>query len=297
MKIVVAGASGFIGRALVPALRADGHEVCRLVRTTENAGNACCWDPASRRIEPGLTDDVDVAINLAGENVAAGRWTAARRERIRSSRVNATQTLVDALIRQQRPPRLLINASAVGIYGGRGNEELTEDAMPGDGFLADVCREWEAAARAVEPRGVRVVMLRFGLVLDRDGGALGKILPMFRLGLGGPLGSGAQWMSWIARDDVIGIVRFAIEHPECRGPVNVVAPTPITNREFTIELGRTLGRPAVLPVPAAILRAVFGQMADETLLASTRAIPTRLREWGYRFRHATLPDALPAILR
>ena len=241
-------------------------------------------------------DGADVVINLAGENVAAGRWTPARRKRIRSSRVNATQTLVDALIREQKPPRLLINASAVGIYGDRHAEELTEDATPGEGFLADVCREWEAAARAGEPRGVRVAVLRFGLVLDGGGGALGKMLPVFRLGLGGRLGSGTQWMSWISRDDVIGVVRFVIEHPECRGPINVVAPNPIANRDFTTELGRALHRPAVLPVPAVILRAAFGQMADEALLASTRAIPARLGEWGYRFRHSTLPEALAAIL-
>lgn len=297
MKIVVAGASGFIGHALVPALRADGHDVRRLVRGPQASGDAIRWEPARHQIDVGAMKDADAVINLAGENVAGGRWTAARRERIRRSRVDATQTLVDAVAKQPKPPALFITASAVGIYGDRGDAEVTEDASDGRGFLAEVCREWEAAASVVETRGVRLVRLRFGVVLGADGGALAKMRPIFRLGLGGPIGSGRQWMSWVSRDDAIGVVQFAIANANCRGAVNVVAPSPVTNRDFTAELGRALRRPEILPVPAWLLRTVFGQMADETLLASTRVKPARLDEWGYRFRHPTLRDALTAILR
>lgn len=293
MKIVIAGASGFIGQALVAGLESDGHEVRRLVRTAATGPRTIPWNPAARELDATALHGVDVVVNLAGENIGAGRWTAGRRRGILQSRLSATGTLVDALARLDRPPTVLLSASAVGFYGDRGDVELDEAAPGGDGFLADVCRRWEDEAARAGALGVRVVRARFGVVLAVEGGALARMLPVFRLGLGGRLGSGRQWMSWISRDDAVAALRHLLGGG-VEGPVNLVAPAPVTNAEFTRCLAQALRRPAIFPVPAAALRLALGQMADEALLASTRAVPGRLRASGFAFRHPTLGAALAA---
>lgn len=292
MNIIIAGASGFIGQALLTSLRASGHDVRRLVRVRTGEPDAIAWDPERRHIAAGELDGADAIVNLAGENIAGGRWSAARRRAILRSRIDATATLVDATGRVAQKPALLVNASAVGCYGDRGDAVVDEISPVGAGFLAEVCESWEAEAAAAGAHGVRVVFLRLGLVLGHGGGALQKLLPAFRWGLGGPLGSGGQWMSWVHRDDVIGIIAHALRDQRMRGPVNAVAPNPVTNAEFTRTLGRVLGRPAVLPVPAFALKAAFGQMANEALLGSTRAIPRKLQELGFEFRYPELEAAL-----
>lgn len=297
MKIVVAGAAGLIGRALVPALRAAGHEVRTLVRRPARAAHEVSWNPAAGELDAAQVGDADAWINLAGENIAAGRWSAARRERILRSRVAATNTLVRALQQAPRKPAVLLNASAVGIYGDRGEEQVDEASAMGVGFLPEVCLAWETHARGAAKLGVRTALLRFGVVLAREGGALAKMLPLFRAGLGGRLGDGCQWMSWIAIEDVIGAVRHALERADVAGPVNVVSPGVVTNAEFTRCLGRALRRPALLPAPAWALRLAFGRMADEALLASTRAVPRVLAETGFRFRQPALEEALAAVVR
>lgn len=296
MKIVVAGASGLIGSALVPALRGAGHEVRRLVRRTAAAPDEIAWDPAAGTIEASLMAGAEVVVNLAGENVGAGRWTAARREGIFRSRVEATRTLVRAMAALAPRPKVFVCASAVGYYGDRGDETLTEASRIGQGFLPEVCLAWETHAEGAARLGIRTAMLRLGVVLAREGGALAKMLPLFRMGLGGRLGRGRQWMSWVGIADAVGAIGHVLTTPACAGPINVVAPGAVTNAEFTRTLLRVLRRPALLPVPAWALRAVFGRMADEALLASTRALPQRLAETGYAFRHSTLDTALAAVL-
>jgi uncharacterized protein len=297
VNVLIAGATGFIGTALVPELRARGHRVQRLVRGRASTDDATIWNPGAAALDPAALSDTDVVINLAGENVAAGRWTSERRERIRRSRIDATRTLVEAIARAKPRPRVLLNASAVGYYGDRGDEVLTETSPKGTGFLADVCGAWEAEAAAATRVDVRTVMLRFGIVLDAEGGALAKMLPVFRLGLGGRLATGQQWMSWISRADAVGAIVHALESPHLNGPLNVVAPEPLTNAVFTAILGRVLRRPVVMPVPRLALRALYGEMADGALLASTQAIPARLNGNGYRFQHPTLECALQVTLR
>lgn len=292
MRILLAGGSGLVGRALEAFLQTQGHTVVRLVRRPARGGAERTWNPASGKIDPAAMDGIHAVVNLSGENIAAGRWTAARREAIRRSRIDATRTLVAAIGRSPEKPAVLVNASAVGIYGDRGDTVLAEDAGSGHDFLAEVCHAWEAEANRVADHGVRPVVLRFGVVLTPAGGALGKLLPLFNAGLGGRVGRGTQWMSWIGSDDVIGAVYHAMLEPRCVGPLNVVAPEPVTNAAFTRILAQTLHRPAVLPVPAVVLRTVFGEMADATLLASTRAVPAALLATDYRFRHPTLAVAL-----
>lgn len=296
MKIIIAGASGLIGRALVPALRAAGHEIRTLVRREAVSKDEITWDPAVGKCEPGALAGVEGVINLAGENVAAGRWTAGRRERILRSRVDATRTLVTALMPLSPRPRVLLNASAVGIYGDRGDEVLTEASGMGHGFLPEVCLAWETHAENAARLGVRTVLLRFGVVLAREGGALGKMSPLFRCGLGGRLGNGRQWMSWVSIDDVVRAVQHALVEARCAGPMNIVAPAAITNAGFAATLGRVLRRPAILPAPAWALRLAFGEMANEALLASARAEPRKLVETGFVFQHPTLEPALRAVL-
>lgn len=293
---VVAGASGLVGRALGAALVREGWIVRRLVRRTPGAPGEFAWDPAAGRVDAAALAGAHAVINLAGENIAAGRWTAARRERILRSRVDATRTLVVALQAMPKKPAVLLNASAVGIYGDRGDEVLTESSGMGVGFLTEVTLAWETHAEGAARAGVRTVLLRFGMVVAADGGALGKMLPLFRLGLGGPLGGGAQWMSWIGIDDAVGAMLHALRDERATGAMNVVAPTPVTNAEFTAALGRAVRRPAVLPAPAWALRAVFGAMADEMLLASTRVAPRQLERLGYRFKQPTIDAALAAVL-
>jgi hypothetical protein len=253
------------------------------------------WDPDTGAVEPGL-DGVDAVVHLAGESVAGGRWTEARKRRIRESRVRPTRLLCETLARQRTPPRVLVCASAIGYYGDRGDQVLREESAPGAGFLPEVCRKWEAAAEPAARRGIRVVHLRIGLVLSPKGGALAAMLPVFRLGLGGPVGAGAQWMSWIGIDDTLGAILHALMNEALAGPVNAVAPAPVTNREFAKTLARVLRRPAVLPFPAFAARLLLGQMADELLLASARVEPARLRATGYAFRDATLEGALRRLL-
>lgn len=296
MNIVIAGASGLIGKAVGRAFAADGHSVRRLVRRAASGPGEILWDPAGRRLDAAHLAATDVVVNLAGENIGAGRWTARRRERIRQSRIDATQTLVAAMKAAKPPPAVLLNASAVGVYGDRGDEVLTEGSAVGVGFLPEVCLAWETHAGGASRLGVRTVLLRFGMVLAADGGALAKMLPLFRAGLGGRLGGGRQWMSWISLDDVVGAIRHCAVHAACVGPMNVTAPNPVTNADFTKLLAGVLGRPALLPAPAWALRAAFGAMADEALLASTRAIPERLRATGYQFRQPALEPALRGVL-
>lgn len=289
--VVVAGASGLVGRALVAALTARGHRVRRLVRRAPAASDEVRWDPATGACDLGELGEADAVINLAGENLAAGRWTAARREAILRSRVDTTRTLVAAVKRTARRPEVFINASATGIYGDRGDEVLTEASAAGTGFLADVCRAWEEPLAAL-PAGVRAVALRTGVVLTPQGGALAKMLPAFRLGVGGRLGNGRQWMSWITLDDLVGAIGHVLVDPRCQGPVNAVAPTPVTNAAFTAALGAALRRPAILPVPVFALRLLFGQMADEALLSSARVEPKALLDTGFEFRHRGIETAL-----
>jgi hypothetical protein len=295
MNVVVTGSSGLIGSALIPALVAGGHVVRRLVRGSPAVGDAR-WDPVAGTLGPDALADADAVVHLAGESVAAGRWTAARKARIRDSRVGATSLLARSMATLDRRPKVFVSASAVGFYGDRGDALVDEGAGPGRGFLADVCKEWEAATRPAADAGVRVVIARLGVVLSRRGGALPTLLRAFRVGAGGRLGTGRQYTSWIAIDDVVGAIGHLLGAGSVTGPVNLVAPEPVTNAEFTRTLGRVLGRPAVLPVPAFALRLLLGEVADEMLLASTRVRPSRLLDAGYRFRHPRLEAALRHLL-
>lgn len=300
MRIMIAGASGVIGRALVPFLQTQGHSVTRLVRRAAAAGaEEVSWSPAEGKLDPHAMRGVDVVINLCGEGVADTRWTPERKAAILSSRVDATRTLVAAIaaVRLERlRPFVMISASATGIYGNRGDDVLSEEATTGEGFLAGVCAAWEREAIAAEELGVRVVRLRTGVVLTPAGGALKKMLPAFRIGLGGRLGSGRAWFSWIAIDDVVGAIYHAVLDRRCGGAVNAVAPQAVTNAEFTRTLARVLRRPAWAAAPRFALKLGLGEMADEALLASARAVPVKLTEAGYEFREPTLEGALRHVL-
>jgi len=297
MRVAITGSTGLVGSAVVPLLSAAGHEVVRLVRRAPGPGEkAVRWDPAEGEVDAGGLEGFDAVIHLAGENVGAGRWTPARKAAIRDSRVNGTRLLCEALAGLARPPKTLVCASAVGYYGDRGEETLTEESPPGTGYLAEVCREWEAASAPAARNGIRVVALRIGMVLSPKGGALPRMLPLFRAGLGGVIGGGRQYVSWVALDDLAGIVLHALQSRELRGPVNAVATRPVTNREFTGALGKVLSRPTPLPVPAFALRLAVGEMADALLLSSARVVPKRLEESGYRFRFPELPAALHHLL-
>ena len=295
-RIAVTGASGFVGSALVPALRAAGHEVVPLVRGGTAAGPAAAWDPATAAVDARALGDVGAVVHLAGENIAAGRWTAARKRAIADSRGPVTERLCRTLAALPVPPRVLVSASATGIYGDRGDELLDEASAPGTGFLADVAAAWERATQPAADAGIRVVNLRLGMVLARDGGALRRMLPPFRLGLGGPLGPGTQWLPWITRHDLVRAIEFVLGEPSLHGPVLACSPQPVTNATFTRELGRALHRPAVLRVPRFALRLLFGEMADALLLASQRAAPVALPRAGFAFDHPDLATALRAVL-
>jgi uncharacterized protein len=296
MMVLVTGASGLIGSALIPLLTTGGHDVVRLVRNggTRRAGTVQ-WDPATGTIDAAALEGIDAVVHLAGENIA-GRWTAEKKARIYGSRVDGTKALVRALTALARPPKVLIAASAIGYYGDRGADIVDEDSAPGAGFLADVVREWEAATQPAAALGIRVVNLRFGVVLSSAGGALATMLPPFRLGAGGPVGSGEQYMSWVALDDAIGAILHALTTSELSGPVNVVAPNPATNREFTKTLGRVLSRPTVIPMPAFAVKLAFGEMGEALLLGSTRVEAHRLKETVYPFRFPELEGALRHVL-
>jgi uncharacterized protein (TIGR01777 family) len=297
LSVLVTGSSGLIGSALVPFLTTGGHRVVRLVRGgSSGAPDTAGWDPGRGVADAAALDGLDAAVHLAGEPIAATRWTPAVRARIHDSRVGGTQRLCEDLAGLPRPPRVLVSASAIGIYGDRGDTACDETTPPGAGFLADVCRDWEAATEPARRAGIRVVLLRIGVVLSPLGGALGRLLPVFRLGAGGVAGDGRQWTSWIGVDDVLGAIHHALVTDGLAGPVNAVAPEPATNRELTATLARVLGRPALMRIPAAALRLAVGEMARETVLASTRVVPTALEASGYHFRTPGLEATLRHLL-
>lgn len=295
MKIAITGASGLVGSALVPYLRNGGHTVICLVRAKPVGADEAFWDPAEEVLNPDELSGVDALINLAGANLAKGRWTAKRKRLIRESRIDSLLTLAEAVRLCPQRPSVVISASAAGIYGDRGETWLDEETAPGTGFLAEVCREWESALAGLNELGVRTVALRLGLVLSDQGGALGKMLPAFKCGLGGRLGSGRQWMSWIAEGDLHRIMGQALENETWRGAINAVSPHPVTNAQFTRILAAALRRPAILPVPAWGLRLLFGEMADEALLASSRVKPRVLQNHGFQFSQPELSGAFEEI--
>jgi uncharacterized protein (TIGR01777 family) len=295
MKVVVTGASGLIGVALVPLLRASGHDVLRLVRREPAAKDEARWDPAAGAIDAAALDGARAVVHLAGENIAAGRWTRAKKARLRSSRVGPTHLLAETLAGLKHKPRVLVSASALGYYGDRGDRWLTEADPPGDDFLGRLSVEWEGAAAPAAAAGIRVVHPRIGIVLSPNGGALAKMLLPFKLGLGGVVGPGTQYVSWIAIDDLASVIAWLIERDELAGGVNAGSPSPVTNAELTNTLGRVLGRPTLLPAPALALRIVLGEMAD-SLLGSTRMRPDRLVASGFRFRFPELDGALRHVL-
>jgi uncharacterized protein (TIGR01777 family) len=298
MKILVSGSTGLVGKALVSSLTGAGHQVIRLVRSQPGPGEKdIYWDPATGTLDANRLEGFDAVVHLAGESIAEGRWTAEKKARIRNSRVKGTQLLAASLAQQVQRPRTWICSSAIGYYGDRGAEILREDSRPGSGFLPDVCREWEAATKPAADSGIRVVNLRTGLVLSSAGGALPKMLPPFKLGVGGKLGTGRQYMSWISIDDLVGAIQHAFEKDSLGGPVNAVSPHPVTNLEFTKTLGRVLSRPTIFPVPAFAVRLMFGQMGEDLLLASARVEPARLAGSGYVFRYPVLEGALRHVLR
>ena len=297
LKILVTGSSGLIGSALVPFLTSGGHKVVRLVRKPEQSGaDVVCWDPAAGLLDAAQLEGLDAVVHLAGENIAGRRWSVAQKARIRDSRVESTQILCQALGRLRRPPRVLVAASAIGYYGSRDDSCMDETSRAGTGFLAEVCREWEAATKSATASDCRVVNLRFGVVLSPAGGALASMLTPFRLGLGGRIGSGRQFMSWIAVEDVLGAIYHALATPGIEGPVNAIAPNPVTNREFTKTLGRVLSRPTIFPMPAFAARLAFGEMANELLLASTRVVPQALLGTGYQFLFPMLEPSLRYLI-
>lgn len=300
MKILVTGSTGLIGRSLVSFMTARGHQVVGLVRPSSSPGSrlaeAIPWNPERLMLDATRLEGLDAIVHLAGENIGARRWTESRKIRIIDSRVKGSQLLVTALCRLHSSPRVFIAASAVGYYGNRGEEWLTEDASPGQGFLADLSVRWERATSAAAEKGIRVVHLRMGMVLSGSGGALDRMLPPFRLGLGGPIGDGRQYLSWIAMDDVLGAILHLLDRQELAGPVNVTSPNPVTNLEFTKTLGRVLSRPTVARLPAFAARLAFGQMADELLLSGARVRPEKLLNSGYLFRYPELEAALRHVL-
>jgi len=295
MRIFITGASGFLGQALTGALRTAGHGTVALVRRSPRA-NEVLWDP-EQPLDPARLHDSDAVVHLAGKNIA-GRWTAEFKREVLDSRVHGTRTMATAAaesFRQCGRPRVFVSAAGLG-YGDRGDEPLTEESSFGKGFLAEVSQLWEAATAPAAAAGVRVVCLRIGVVLGREGGALKPMLLPFRLGLGGKVGSGRQFWSWVALDDVIGAMMFALQNPSLRGPVNVAAPSPVRNEEFVRTLARVLHRPAIFPVPAFVVRSLFGEMGQELLLNSYRVVPAKLQAAGYKFRYADLEAALRAQL-
>jgi uncharacterized protein len=305
MRILISGSTGLLGTALLDALQEQGQEAARLVRPDTQARlrdapstglqRSVLWDP-----ETGLLDysaeGADVVVHLAGASIAEGRWTPARKHILRDSRVAATRHLVTALGRLRQPPQVFVAASAIGYYGSRGDEELTEDSAPGSDFLADLTQDWETESARAQNFGARVAMLRFGIILAKHGGALPRMALPFKLGVGGPIGSGKQWMSWISLQDVVRIIGYAISTDQMMGPVNTVVPHPVRNGEFVAHLGRVLHRPALLPTPGFALRLALGEMADALLLSSQRVLPTKLERLGYRFLYADLESALQATL-
>jgi len=301
MKILVTGSTGLVGTALVSALARDGHTVCRLVRPQSAVGSGTkdgfdvAWDPATGELG-GAAVGADTVVNLAGASIADGRWTAERKALLRTSRIDTTHALVNALAKMNARPRVLVSASAIGIYGSRGDELLTEESKSGTGFLAGLAQGWEAEALKAEALGIRVVLARFGIILARHGGALPKMLLPFKFGVGGKLGSGQQWMSWVTLEDVVGSLRIALEKNQVRGAVNIVASQLVRNAEFTKVLAKAMHRPAIFPTPAFALKFALGEMAEALLLASQRVAPARLEQLGHRFAERDLSSALASVL-
>ncbi len=296
MKIIISGASGFVGRALVAHLRHQGHHVTSLVRRDPvDPAIEARWDPVARDLDPKVISGADAVINLNGRSISQGRWTPKVKEELRSSRLDATRTIVAAIGRAAVPPPLLMNASATGFYGDRGDVALDESSAPGSGFLANLTIEWEASAMQAQSESTRVVLLRLGMVLG-NGAALEKMLPPFKLGFGGPMGSGKQWWPWIAMNDVVGVVDHVLDQEKISGPVNLVAPEAVTSKGFARALGEHLGRPAIIPAPAFAVKLALGEMAEALLLSSTKATPKVLEDTGYRFEAPTLAEAFRQIL-
>ena len=293
-KILVSGVSGPIGAALLPSLRASGWSVVRLVRGRATSKDQITWDPA-KPIAPDAVSGFDAVIHLAGESIF-GRWTAAKKSRIRESRVDGTMNLAQALASAAEKPKVFVSGSAIGYYGNRGDELLREEDAPGSGFLAEVCQEWEEATTPAVQADIRTAHLRTGIVLSPKGGALGAMLPPFKIGVGGRMGDGRQWMSWVHVQDMVGAINHILKNDLLQGPVNIVAPKPVTNAEFTRTLAGVLSRPAILPVPAFAVKAVFGEMGTELLLASQKVEPGKLISSGYPFRYRELRAALEALL-
>lgn len=293
MRILLSGSHGLVGSSLKRFLAAEGQEVVPLIRhATVYGAKEIEWSPDRYSIALSQIEGFDGVVHLAGESIAEGRWTAEKMKRIRESRVKGTRLLSESLAGLKNPPKSFLCASAIGYFGNRGDEILTESSVPGDDFLSNVCVEWEKATERAAQKGIRTVNLRFGIILDSHGGALAKMLPPFRMGVGGKIGSGKQWMSWVALDDVIGAIKYALTNEALSGPINVVAPNPVTNTEFTKILGKLLSRPTFFPVPAFAARLVFGEMADALLLSSQRVEPKHLKEAGYQFAYPQLEGAL-----
>lgn len=296
MKILISGSHGLVGQALSRSLATDGHTVMRLVRKSSSNENEIEWQPESEVIDSSRIEALDAVVHLAGESIASGRWTDEKKQRIFDSRVKGTFTLSKALAQLNEPPKSFLCASAIGYYGDRKDEVLTESSAPGNDFLSTVCVQWEKATGPAIEKGIRTVLTRFGIILDKKGGALAKMLTPFRMGIGGRVGEGKQWMSWIALDDVVSALRFVLNKADITGPVNFVAPNPVTNEAFTRALGRTLGKPSLIPIPEFGVRLAFGEMADALLLSSQRVEPTKLNDAGFEFRLTTIDEALRRIL-
>jgi len=298
MKVLISGASGLVGKALTRRLRADGHIIARLVRSRGGAPSPgdILWDPMSATVDAPAMEGFDAVFHLSGASIAGGRWTRERKSVLRSSRIDSTRVLVDTLSGLKTKPRVFLCASATGYYGSRGDQVLTEASEGGTDFLALLARDWEAEATRAELAGIRTVRLRFGVILSAEGGALPRMLTPFKFGIGGQLGSGNQWMSWIALEDVVEVMRSAIASGEFSGPVNVVSPNPVRNSEFTRIVAATLHRPAIFSAPAFVLRIALGEMANPLLLASQRAIPERLMAMGHKFQFANLDASLQSIV-
>lgn len=298
MNIVVSGASGLLGTALCAALPLAGHRVIRLVRgRRETEPNTAVWAPLGGRIESAALAQADAVVHLAGESIGSGRWTGAKKRRILESREIGTRLLAETVARMNPRPAVFLSASAIGIYGSRGDELLSEESSQGSDFLAGVCRAWEEAAKPASDAGIRVARLRLGIVLSRNGGALGKMLLPFKLGLGGPIGGGRQWMSWIGLEDAVGAILHALQEKQVRGAINLVAPNPVTNREFSRLLGKALGRPAFLPIPGFVIKVLFGEMGAATALSSARVSSEVLLKTGYEFAQPGLEGALASLLK
>jgi uncharacterized protein (TIGR01777 family) len=302
MRILISGSTGFLGTALMEILERQGHALVRLVRpgtvqknTAGGRAQTVEWDPAGSRFDAAGAEGSDALVHLAGASIAEGRWNTERKQLLRTSRIDATRHLVGALAKLQRPPRVVVAASAIGYYGSRGDETLTEASAPGNDFLAGLCREWEAETARASEFGARVANVRFGIILAAHGGALPRMALPFKLGAGGRLGNGRQWMSWVTLQETMNIIQFALANSDLIGPVNTVAPNPVRNNEFTRVLAKTLQRPALFPAPAFALRLALGEMADALLLGSQKVMPSKLADSGYKFLQPDLAGALAEI--